>query len=308
MPVILSGSFFGFANLLIFNLFIRLKKRTREKLAVKKKVIKSDGRKQPFNESKILNSLKMAGTSSALAKKTTEKLNKITVDGTATDTIYKDALKDLRKYEPRSALKYSLKRAIMDMGPDGYTFEKYVARIFNSRGYETEHGRMVTGRCVKHELDVIAKKDDRVYIIECKYHNDRGTKSNIKTALYVHSRYLDIREEFCDEGKDIMEVWLVTNTKVTADVKQYAGCVGMNVLAWKYPGAKNLQYYIENNLLYPISILPGLSGSHKDLLYDNDVITVKDIDFLGQKGLMELTGISTKKAIRIFKELELLIH
>lgn len=274
----------------------------------KKKVIKADGRKQVYNESKILNSLKQAGASEDVARDTADKISDIPEDNIETDLIYRDALANLQKLEPKSALKYSLKRAIMDMGPDGYTFEKYVARIFNAHGYETEHGKTVTGRCVRHELDVIAKKGNQVNIIECKYHNDLGIKSDIKTALYVHSRYLDVKNEFCADGSYDMQAWLATNTKVTSDVKQYSDCIGMKILAWKYPKSENLEYFIETKYLYPVSILSKLSGRDKDKLYDNDVITIKDLDFIGEENLKTLIGASKQKVSQVFDEVNLLLY
>ena len=45
-----------------------------------------------------------------------------------------------------------------------------------------------------HEVDVVAKKDNMVFFLECKYHNHRGTYSDIKTALYVHARFVDIEK------------------------------------------------------------------------------------------------------------------
>lgn len=274
----------------------------------KKRVIKADGSFQPFKESKILNSLKMAGTSDDVAYDTAERIKASTSEEVKTETIYKDAIDNLNKLEPKSALKYSLKRAVMDMGPDGYTFEKYVARIFNSQGYDTEHSRLVKGECVNHELDVIAQKGDEVNIIECKYHNDLGTKSGIKTALYIHSRYLDIKKEFCSDDKYNMLVWLATNTKVTSDVKKYAGCVGMKILAWKYPKIKNLEYYIETKNLYPVSIITRLSDRQKDKLYDSDVVTIKDIDFLGPDNFMRLLEIDKQKTDEVFAQIRLILY
>ncbi|GAI02479.1 unnamed protein product, partial [marine sediment metagenome] len=59
----------------------------------------------------------------------------------------------------------------MDMGPEGFVFEKYIAKILREYGFITEVGRILNGHCVNHEVDVIAKKENQVCMIECKYHN-----------------------------------------------------------------------------------------------------------------------------------------
>jgi hypothetical protein len=192
--------------------------------------------------------------------------------------IYDLVLEHLKKNQPAAAIKYTLKKAIMGLGPAGYIFEKYIARILRAHGFETDVGRIIKGLCVNHEVDVIAEKDHNHIMIECKYHNDPGTKSDIKTALYVYARFLDIKNacEMNANSYSFSKVWLATNTKCTSDAISYARCVKMGVMAWHYPRKKNLEYYIESKKLYPISILPGLKEYQKNKLFDNDIFTIQD--------------------------------
>ncbi len=218
-------------------------------------------------------------------------------------------LKQLKKREPGAAVKYTLKKAIMDMGPAGYVFERYMARILNEYGYRTQTGEIIKGFCVDHEVDVIAHKDNNHYMIECKYHNNKGAKSAIQTVLYVYARFLDLKKANLDDREDynFKEVWLATNTKCTTEAIKYANCVKMGIIAWHYPEDKNLEYYIENKKLYPISILPGLKNNHKIKLFENDILTVKDLMDNSPKSIEKLLSINKSASERLFARAAMLI-
>ncbi|GAG74332.1 unnamed protein product [marine sediment metagenome] len=96
---------------------------------MEKYIIKADGKKEQYDEEKISSSFIKAGASPEIATAATKTINKKVKDNMSTDEIYHRALSHLRVLEPGVALKYSLKRAIMDMGPEGFVFEKYIAMI-----------------------------------------------------------------------------------------------------------------------------------------------------------------------------------
>jgi len=50
-------------------------------------------------------------------------------DGMTTADIYGQAFALLRKRHGPTAVKYSIRRAMLELGPDGFPFEKFVARI-----------------------------------------------------------------------------------------------------------------------------------------------------------------------------------
>ena len=277
---------------------------------MEKYIIKADGKKEPYDEKKISSSFIKAGASSEIATAATKTINKKVKDDMSTDEIYRRALSHLRVLEPGVALKYSLKRAIMDMGPEGFVFEKYIAKILREYGFITEVGQILNGYCVNHEVDVVAKKENQVCLIECKYHNSRGTKSDIKTALYIHSRFLDIEKAYRE--KDInnntrFEAWLVTNTKCTSDAIKYAGCVGLKILAWYYPKVENLQYFIETKKLYPISILSTITEKQRDILFDSDIILAKELGSYKVGSLAELISVSQPVALKILNEASIIL-
>lgn len=271
---------------------------------MEKYIIKADGKKELYNEEKINSSFKKAGASSEIATEAAKTISKKIKHNMSTGEIHQRALDQLKVIEPKVALKYTLKRAIMNMGPEGYIFEKYIAKILGEHGFATEVGQIIKGYCVEHEVDVVAERNNNTYLIECKYHNSPGIKSDIKTALYIYSRFLDIKKAggIKDSDDNKLEAWLVTNTKCTSDAVKYCNCVGLNILAWHYPKTKNLQYFIETKNLYPISILSTITEKQKDKLFDYNIILVKELADCNIDKLTNLIGADHGAVLKILNE------
>jgi len=273
-------------------------------------IIKSNGRLETFNEDKVISSLIKAGATTEQARGVLDHLKPEIREGASTEDIHNMALQYLSRVEHKLALKYSLKRAIMNMGPQGFVFEKYIAKILDKYGYTTEVGQVLKGQCVDHEVDVVAKKDNMVFFIESKYHNHRGTYSDVKTALYVHARFVDI-EKAVKKKKDSDNIhyygWLVTNTKCTSEAVKYASCIKLRILAWQYPEVKNLQYYIERKKLYPVSILTTITKNQKEALFDSGIILVQELVSMDPEEIMRLLSIKKIKTMKILNEIEILL-
>ncbi|MBM3705597.1 MAG: ATPase [Actinobacteria bacterium] len=272
-------------------------------------IIKDDGSQELFDEEKIRTSILNAGGNPDTASSTADSIKKSFKNYMHSKEVYRHALKHLKNRQPEVAIKYTLKRAIMDLGPTGYVFERYFAEVLRHYGYKTEVGRIVRGYCVEHEVDIIAEKDNQHYMIECKYHNDLDISSDVKVALYVNSRFEDIKRA-CAEGLnnyDLEQGWLVTNTKVTSEAIKYARCVNMKIVAWHYPKNENLENFIENKKLYPVSILQGLSSHQKNILYENNTITIQDFLQYNPDSIARTIHTNPVFAGRLFAQAEMLL-
>jgi len=188
----------------------------------------------------------------------------------------------------------------MRLGPTGYPFEKYIARVLAEHGYATSTNQMLAGCDVNHELDVVAEKDGKVYMVECKYHNQFGYASGLKEAMYTHARYLDL----VDAGNDFECAWLATNTKITSEAIAYGLGKGMRFTAWGYPADENLQRLIEGEYMYPVTILRRVEDDIKDRLIDNGFITIMDLIEATPEVLSKSCRISSKKVRRLKAELD----
>ncbi len=234
-------------------------------------VVKATGEVEPFSEEKVISSLLRAGASRQIAENIIAQVKPNLYQNIPTFEIYAKVMNILKKEQRPVAEKYNLKKAIMDLGPTGNPFEKSIAAIFQATGYRTETNQIISGRCVSHEVDVIAQNKEK-YMIECKFHGLPGGRTDVKVALYTYARFLDIKDK---GGFDIP--WLITNTKLTQEVKTYALCVGMKVTAWDYPEGESLNEMIDKSGLYPITASTDISEEKKRFLLDNGTIFVKDI-------------------------------
>lgn len=266
-------------------------------------ITKADGTKEPFEESKLIYSLKNAGGEDEIVNKIVDHIQSEIHDGVSTSEIYGHAFKLLHSHSIPLAIKYSMRRAISDFGPDGFPFEKYIARIFNEKGYETLIDQNVAGHCVSHEIDVVAWNKEKLCMIEAKFHNEFGLKSDLKVVLYVKARFDDLRESTFNYGninRRPDEGWLVTNTKFTDQAIKYGECRGIKMIGWNYPKKGNLQDIIEELRLHPITCLINLSNFYKKQLLAKGVVLCKDI--LDKPELLEEIGMKNDEKEKVLNE------
>lgn len=249
-------------------------------------IVKADGSAERFDGLKLEASLRHAGASGRTATDIRTAIEKTITQGARTASIYKRAFALLRERERAAAARYSLRRAMFELGPTGHPFEDFIAQLFKKEGWTVEWRRLVPGKCVPHEVDVYATRSvsngsaeggtsTEHLAAELKYHNDPNYKTDVKTALYVKARFDDIWQ--CDPklGKQcpVDRGMLITNTKFTSQAIQYASCAGIELLGWSYPLEGNLYDRIIGAGVYPVTALTTLKKAEKVLLIANGVIT-----------------------------------
>ena len=89
-------------------------------------ITKSDGTKESFDEEKLIRSLKRVNASSQAIAEITDQVESELTEGVSTSEIYHRAFELLHKHSVPVAIKYSIRRAMMELGPDGFPFEKFV--------------------------------------------------------------------------------------------------------------------------------------------------------------------------------------
>src|SRR3990167_10763671 len=123
------------------------------------RIVKASGESEIFSAEKLKNSLEKAGASQVQIERIITEISDCLYEGMSTKKIYRIAFNMLKESSRHLAAKYHLKQAIMELGPSGYPFEKYVGEILSYQGYKTRIGEIVQGKCVSHEIDVIAELD-----------------------------------------------------------------------------------------------------------------------------------------------------
>lgn len=247
---------------------------------------KASGEIEEFNENKLHRSLRRAGAPAPLSEQIVAEVKR--TKPKSTRQLHQLVSELLATTERPIASRYNLKRALMELGPAGYSFEQYVAELFKFEGYTTHVDQIVQGKCVEHEVDIIVENEKVRRMVECKFHNAPGIKSDLKVALYVHARFLDLTNPHTHPQFD--EAWLVTNTTFTTRAEQYAACVNLQLLSWKSGPKKSLARMIDDSGLHPITTLTGLSRRQKREFIKHGFVLCKDID--KHKGLLHQFGLS----------------
>lgn len=270
-------------------------------------ILKADGTKEEFNENKLSESLINAGAKTVSAEAIVDHIKSELEDGMSTREIYHHAFLMLHKLEKPVAIRYSLRRAIADLGPSGFPFEKFVAEIFKAKGYETMTDQLVRGACVEHEVDVVAWNDRELCMAEVKFHNEFGLKSDLKVALYVKARFDDLSVRKYNYGgieRKLDRGMLITNTKFSEMAINYAECKGLRLIGWNYPNKGSLQDMIIDCGLHPITSLTTLTVSEKEELIRNGIVLCQGI--IANPKALDLINVKDGKAKSVLEEANVL--
>jgi hypothetical protein len=245
------------------------------------RVIKASGDREDFSEDKVVHSLERSGLSSDISYQTLDYLKKRLSSKITTDQLFHDTSDYLRDHAPRiNYYNYGLKRAIMALGPSGHPFESLVADVLSNFGYRTEVSVTLPGQCVTHEVDVLASRKKQLYLIECKFHNRPGLKTDVQTSLYVWARFLDLKSQLAKSSEYhdyALEPWLITNTKISKDAISYSKCVGLKYTAWSIPTGDSLQDLIQKSLLHPITVLDSIPADKVQSLLGMGLVTCQSL-------------------------------
>ncbi len=267
-------------------------------------IYKARGNTEFFSRDKLYTSLRRTDLPPRQCDLITDQVSRESSEGDRTRDIYKKALRLVHERSPVAAIQYSLKRALLELGPTGHHFETYVARYFERLGYRATTCQTLQGRYVRHEVDVVAQKQGRSSFVECKFHNRVGSKNDVKVTLYVKARWDDLREG--PEGKRLENFYLVSNTAFSADALTYARGTGLLLLGVNAPAERSFLEEIKGLRLYPITSLRRLSKLMKQHLLSRNIILAADLpahlNLLLQLGLEESSIDSLLAEIDLLKE------
>lgn len=265
-------------------------------------ITKADGTVEEFDPEKLRRSLERSGAPQVEVDTIVSDIKGIVTEGMRTQEIYRRAFAMLRGVQASVIARYSLRRALFGLGPTGFPFEDFLARLFETQGYSTQTGILMQGRCATHEIDLAAYKADHAFIAEAKFHQRPGLKSDLQVAMYSYARLLDLSDmKICAEDIcGVKNLKVITNTKFTTAAAKYAACVGVDLLGWDYPKEENLYNLIEKTKLYPITVLQNLNNGQKAALLQKGVIVCAEI-LARPEILMEL-GLSDRKMEALLSE------
>lgn len=265
-------------------------------------IVKANGKREAFNPNKVRQSLRRSGASKQTAEMIANQVKKEIKNNQSTSEIYKKAFRLLKKNSDSTlAVRYSLKKAIRELGPTGYPFEHLIARLFEVQGYKVEVGKIFNGICVRHEVDVVAKKGSEKVLAEAKFRNRPGDSVPVGVPLYMRSRFEDILAKKNKNKLKDFRCMIFTNARFSKDAIRYARCSGsMELVGWRYPNNNGLEKIVEQSGLHPITVLDTLSKGEKKKLLKNGVVVCQDINQNPSK-LSEI-GLPKNKITKIIEQ------
>ncbi len=272
------------------------------------RVRKNTGEEVLYDPEKLRESLRRSGSDESDIEKVSRLVESALYDGITTKKIYQIAYSKLRKLSHRSAGRFKLKKALFELGPSGYPFEFFVAKLLEQEGYQVKTGQIIQGRCVQHEVDVLAEKTDKLIMAECKFHQAESAKSDVKTSLYVRSRFNDIYDKLRSDGKldgRVFEPMLVTNTRFTLDAQQFGKCSGLQLLSWDFPRGNSLKDWIDRSGFHPITVLKSLTKKETKIIMGKGVVLCREI--VDKTELLNELEINQRRLNNILKEARALL-
>ena len=190
----------------------------------------------------------------------------------------------------------------MRLGPPGFPFEQYVSAILTAYGYDASLPQELQGACVKHEVDVVAKKEGRAAFIEAKFRQEFSGSVEIKDALATWARFLDLVDgskiNLCPHFD---EAWIVTNARFTPMVLQYGHCKNMMLIGWNHPRERTFAQMVDHEALYPITIIPGLQREELAAFGKAGMLLCKEVAGSTIVDLQKKVGLPVKRLEQISK-------
>ncbi len=274
------------------------------------KVKKYSGELVEFDVDRLKGSLSKSGATPDVVNEIWESIKPSLYEGMSTRSLYKMAFRLLKSKADVFAARYSLKKALRDLGPAGYYFEKWIGRLFEHAQYQTVTGQLLEGHAVSHEVDVVAQNETEMLVIECKFRNTVDAKISVTTPMYFLSRVKDLQDidfTFFGNTRQFTAGWLVTNAYMTTDSIQFAAYYNINLLSWDYPVENSIKRRVDNAGLYPVTCLTTVAKAEKELLLQKGCILVKDI--IGQPAYLQALNLTPRKQQRVLQEaVELVNH
>lgn len=268
-------------------------------------IVKRSGEKVKYSFKKLKASLRHSGATEEIIDRIVKKMNDELYEGISTKEIFNRAFHLLKREKGTFASKYKLKKAIYELGPSGFPFENFTSAILKYSGYQTTVGKVLQGKCVKHEIDVLASKNNTNVIVECKFHGDQGQNCNVKVPLYIYSRFIDVKSHW-DQHNTIQldSAWVVTNTRFTEDAINYGNCIGLYLLSWDYPAGNSIKDRINRLGLYPITVSTLLTKREKAFLLEREIILCRQL--VENSFFLNYVGVSEIRKKKILSEMHLM--
>jgi len=259
-------------------------------------VTKFDGSTQEYDRQKVINTCLRMRLSRAAAEEVANNVERKIYDGIRTKQIMRMILKNIERYRPVVKIQNDLRDSISRLRskPD---FEQFVAMLLREMGYTVETNVIVSGRCIEHEIDAVARRGNETLYVEVKHHDQPHTFTGVDVFLIARSVMEDLVEG-SKSGKNrynFTKAFIVCNTKLSFHAERYAVCRNIDHMAWNHPENKSLQLLIEEKKLFPITFLKDVDSKTLEIFGNANIILLKQLANMTLTELQRRTNLSKSK-------------
>lgn len=266
-------------------------------------ITKANGSRQLFDREKIIRTCLRMGANRSIAEKIVREVERQLYDGMSTNKILNLTFKLLRNYKPTISHLLDLRKglSLMVSKPE---FEQFVQILLSLHGFKVSSNRLLMGKCVKHEVDGIARKNGLTYFVEAKHHQNSHSPTGLDESRIARAVFEDVTEGYTigNNNLSIDRAMIVTNTRFSEHAKIYGECRNILQIGWSSPKKMQLQNMIEEKKAYPLSCIKGLKKNTRVRLVKSGVVLIKqlmtaEISFLSKK-----SGISKSTLRKIIEK------
>jgi hypothetical protein len=266
-------------------------------------ITKADGSRQLFDREKVVRTCLKMGVNRSTAYKIVNEVEQQLYDGITTNKIFNLTFRLLRNYKPTIKHFLDLRKSLslMDSKPE---FEKFVQILLSYNGYSVSGNRLLIGKCVKHEVDGIAQKNDITYFVEAKHHQNYHSPTGLDESRIARAVLEDVIEGY-ELGKNKLRIdraMIVTNTRFSEHAKIYGKCRNILQIGWSSPTKIALQNMIEEKKAHPLSCINGLKNSTRTRLVNSGVVLIKQLMDFDTSNLSKISGVSISTLKKVIEK------
>ena len=260
-------------------------------------VTKADGNKQPFEKSKIVRTCLRMKASKDAAEEIADRIERRLYEGIRTKQILKMIFSYLGEYRPELKHQIDLREAVCLLRPKP-DFEQFVGLLLKYEGYDVRMNKILAGKCIEHEIDAIATNDNETLYVEVKHHYQPHSYTGVGVFLEAQATLEDLN----DGKNNFTKAMVVTNAKLSEHAMTYARCKNIDAMGWRYPEEKSLELMIEDNKLYPVTLIKGLDVVVQAKLGDNGIVLLEQLIQYDTNKLSKLTKVGKSKINEILRK------
>jgi hypothetical protein len=237
------------------------------------------------------------------ARAVADNVEKKVYEGIPTKKVLQMIFTFLKEYRPEIAHQIDLREAISLLRPKP-DFEIFVFLLLKEFGYTVTGSQLAKGKCVEHELDAVAGKDNDLIYVEVKHHYMSHTYTGLAIALEVQSVLEDLMEghKAGINRINFNKAMIVCNTKFSDHALQYSNCMGIQCLGWRAPAEKGLEKMIEEKKFYPVTFLKDLDKDSEEKMGDAGIVLLRQLAEYNIDDLYRKTRIPKNKLENFLKK------